>query len=514
MRFFKGGGNTGTHLGNLWTAGGQLLATATFVNETPSGWQEVLFGTPVPITANTIYVASYHTNVGHYAVTPGLLVSSGIDAPPLHAPPTAEVGGNGVFAEGATAFPSQAFNGNYYWVDVVFATSTADGTAPVISNIRQQTIDSSKLEMSWSTSEATNARLEYSTHAAFPPASTVTLVNGAFTTAHSMLITGLAANTTYYFRVTATDATGNAAMAMAPNVTLPGPTLRDTADEDFSAGMGAGTYVSAMGNGEVMLAPVVGADFSATTLPAGWKSTQYAALGASTISNGIVTVDGARFGTCANDIGGNCTIEDGVYGPGHSLEFSAIFTGDAFQHAGLAVKFESGAEPWAIFSTNEGGNLWARTNTGQLRDDINLGGTYLGAFHRYRIDWKADGTVAYFIDGVLRHTSLLAVAGPLRPVAASDFSVFGGAILVDWVRLTPYAAAGAFQSRVFDAQSTVDWKSIQWVANTPAGTTLDISVRIGNTPTPDDGSWTPFAAGRRSWSCWICRPSTFSTEPT
>ena len=68
VRFYKGAANTGTHIGNLWTSTGTLLATATFTSET-SGWQQVSFGAPVAITANTTYVASYHTNVGHYSAT-------------------------------------------------------------------------------------------------------------------------------------------------------------------------------------------------------------------------------------------------------------------------------------------------------------------------------------------------------------------------------------------------------------------------------------------------------------
>ncbi len=76
----------------------------------------------------------------------------------------------------------------------------------------------------------------------------------------------------------------------------------------------------------------------------------------------------------------------------------------------------------------------------------------------------------------------LTVAGPMRPVAASDFDEFGGTVFVDWMRMTPNATPGAFVSRVFDANSAVDWKSIQWAAKTPAGTTLAISVRTGDTP--------------------------------
>ena len=49
IRFYKAAANTGTHIGNLWTASGQLLASATFTNETASGWQQVNFASPVPI---------------------------------------------------------------------------------------------------------------------------------------------------------------------------------------------------------------------------------------------------------------------------------------------------------------------------------------------------------------------------------------------------------------------------------------------------------------------------------
>ena len=95
IRFYKGAGNTGTHIGNLWTAGGTLLATATFANETASGWQQVLFATPVAITANTIYVASYFAPNGHYADDVGYFASAGVDSPPLHALATGQTASTG-----------------------------------------------------------------------------------------------------------------------------------------------------------------------------------------------------------------------------------------------------------------------------------------------------------------------------------------------------------------------------------------------------------------------------------
>ena len=77
IRFHKGSNNTGTHVGNLWNSTGKLLGSATFTNETASGWQQVNFSTPVAITANTIYRASYHSTIGHYSVSSNYFTSSG-----------------------------------------------------------------------------------------------------------------------------------------------------------------------------------------------------------------------------------------------------------------------------------------------------------------------------------------------------------------------------------------------------------------------------------------------------
>jgi hypothetical protein len=126
LRFYKSTANTGTHVGNLWSSTGTLLGTATFTNETASGWQQVSFGTPVAITANTIYVASYHTTVGHYSDDENYFATVGVDSPPLHALANGVSGANGVFAYGANSvFPNAGFNSSNYWVDVVFAPAAA-----------------------------------------------------------------------------------------------------------------------------------------------------------------------------------------------------------------------------------------------------------------------------------------------------------------------------------------------------------------------------------------------------
>src|SRR6185295_15565650 len=39
LKFYKSAENTGTHIGNLWTSTGTLLASATFTDESTAGWQ-------------------------------------------------------------------------------------------------------------------------------------------------------------------------------------------------------------------------------------------------------------------------------------------------------------------------------------------------------------------------------------------------------------------------------------------------------------------------------------------
>ena len=121
VRFYKGTRTTGTHTATLWTSGGTRLATATFIGETASGWQQVNFATPVAIAANTVYVVSYHTNVGNYAYTPRYFASAGRDNGPLHALSNSASGGNGVFRySSSVTFPRRTYNSTNYWVDVVF----------------------------------------------------------------------------------------------------------------------------------------------------------------------------------------------------------------------------------------------------------------------------------------------------------------------------------------------------------------------------------------------------------
>ena len=123
IRFYKGAGNTGEHVGTLYAASGQALAQATFGNESAEGWQTVTFPAAVPITAGTTYVAAYFAPTGHYAADSYFFAYQGYGSGKLTA-----LGGdsnpNGVFAFN-NSFPTQSYRQTNYYVDAIWnATDT------------------------------------------------------------------------------------------------------------------------------------------------------------------------------------------------------------------------------------------------------------------------------------------------------------------------------------------------------------------------------------------------------
>src|SRR4029077_15061203 len=102
-----------------------------------------------------------------------------------------------------------------------------------------------------------------------PSALTQQSVNASLVTAHSMVLSGLGAHTTYYYRVTSVDGAGNSATspgtgAPPASLTTDFATLTDSTFTNFSAGTSQTsggsptTYVAETGDGEVMLAPTLG----------------------------------------------------------------------------------------------------------------------------------------------------------------------------------------------------------------------------------------------------------------
>lgn len=133
LRYFKPTGATGAHTGQLWSSGGTLLAQQAFGSETASGWQQTTLATPVPITANTTLVVSYHSPSGDY-VGDGSYFTQTVGNNLVHGLANGLDGANGVYAYAAApVFPSQTFNAANYWADVVFQPAVADLTPPAVT---------------------------------------------------------------------------------------------------------------------------------------------------------------------------------------------------------------------------------------------------------------------------------------------------------------------------------------------------------------------------------------------
>ncbi|MCS3742684.1 DUF4082 domain-containing protein, partial [Rhizobium sp. BK661] len=127
IKFYRSANDNGQNVVDLWTTGGVNLGTATYTGTTGSGWQTVNFATPVNITANTTYIASYHTT-GAYVATDGFF-ANGVTNGPLSALSNAAAGGNGVYSYGGSAtsglFPTSTFDSANYYADVVFRPQLA-----------------------------------------------------------------------------------------------------------------------------------------------------------------------------------------------------------------------------------------------------------------------------------------------------------------------------------------------------------------------------------------------------
>jgi hypothetical protein len=213
IRFYKGAANTGTHVGKLWSSSGDLLDSATFANETDSGWQQVSFGAPIPVTAGATYIASYHAPNGGYAIDGGYF-----SAPQANGPLTAQEStgssGNGVFLYGSGGFPTNTWNASNYWVDVVFDIDESDTTRPTVTE-RSPAADATNVSASADVTAKFNEPIQAGSAALVVtgPAGTVTGSTGydiASRTVRFSPAASLAESTTYSVTVTsAEDPAGN-----------------------------------------------------------------------------------------------------------------------------------------------------------------------------------------------------------------------------------------------------------------------------------------------------------------
>jgi Domain of unknown function (DUF4347)/Domain of unknown function (DUF4082) len=121
IRYYKAPSETGTHIGRIWSASGQLLGSVTFSNETASGWQQQALTTPISIAANTTYIVSVNANSYYVSTNNGLattITNGNISA--------VADGSNGIYNTTPANFPTQSYQNSNYFRDIVFTTNTSN----------------------------------------------------------------------------------------------------------------------------------------------------------------------------------------------------------------------------------------------------------------------------------------------------------------------------------------------------------------------------------------------------
>ncbi|MBP9732308.1 MAG: fibronectin type III domain-containing protein [Candidatus Magasanikbacteria bacterium] len=123
-------------------------------------------------------------------------------------------------------------------------TGGTDVSAPTISNVTTSSIGSNSITISWETDEVSDSYVDYTTEEGsdFSNVDTVGLTtmrnNAAGLGIHTVSLTNLAPNTTYYFRVRSLDPDGNEGIGtQAPNgyvyTTLTGPIISDVSTAEI-----------------------------------------------------------------------------------------------------------------------------------------------------------------------------------------------------------------------------------------------------------------------------------------
>ena len=114
---------TGTFRGKLYDFATEALLGNAVFTLSGNGWQEVLFSSPVAVTAGTTYLVTCYSSDGFYSATDEYfngftLVSGNLTAPAGNG--AADNSSNGVFFFGGENFPNQSYQSSSYFVDPVF----------------------------------------------------------------------------------------------------------------------------------------------------------------------------------------------------------------------------------------------------------------------------------------------------------------------------------------------------------------------------------------------------------
>ncbi len=158
-------------------------------------------------------------------------------------------------------------------VPLSFTTPTIDTAPPVISNVvAVPGVGGMTATITWNTDEPATSDVLYGVTSGGLVSNGV---NATVVTNHSVTLTGLIPNTTYYYRVVSKDASNNSAEFPVDPATDSFNTsvasFTDTTTDDFTAGSGCAVDPT-IGDGAITLPGTIDENFSGTSLPGAWTS--------------------------------------------------------------------------------------------------------------------------------------------------------------------------------------------------------------------------------------------------
>jgi hypothetical protein len=221
IRFYKTAGNTGTHIGELYSNTGTRLAQASFTGETTTGWQTVMFSSPVTITANTTYVAAYWSSLGNYVEDNNYFVSTGVTNGNLTALKDGVDGCNAPYSYTATAaFPNACYLSANYWIDVIYSSSSSTPVANAGSN---QTVTLPASTVTLNGSGSTGTITNYTWIRISGPNTPVITTPTAVSTTVTGLIQG-----TYVFQLSVNSGVSTSQVTITVNAAISGSSIFTT----------------------------------------------------------------------------------------------------------------------------------------------------------------------------------------------------------------------------------------------------------------------------------------------
>ncbi len=175
-----------------------------------------------------------------------------------------------------------------------------------------------------------------------------------------------------------------------------------------------------------------------------------------------------------------------------SLEFRAQFTNHSFQHIGWVPDENFGQ--YIMFSTHNNGQLNARFNSGGGETIENLGSSYFGSFHTYRIDWGAT-EVVFYIDGTEVATIANTSGTAMTPIISNNTTTAGSDLEVDWLRIKNFpSTTGTYRFCSLDGgAANTFWDTVTYTATASGGTTS-----YETRTSADNDSWSSWSAEQDS----------------